>query len=195
MNQTELLLWSDTEKKIYALLSPTLNELGYRLIAIDTLLSPESKLVLYIDFAPLANKAIGIEDCIKVNKAINPTLDSNPEFAKIFNGPYELEVSSPGVERPLKQRDDFKTFQGHRARIHLTRPLTPEEIKNEAYLSSNPTQKNFLGNLRGIEEDQLHMGIPREAKKNQIVEESVWIPIGLITKAHLEPEFKIKGRK
>jgi ribosome maturation factor RimP len=221
MKQTDtttpnLLLWTESERKIYSLLSPLLKGLGYRLIAIDAFLVREAKLVLYIDFDVPSDTpgktAIGIEDCIKVTKAINPFLDTNSEFETIFNGPYELEVSSPGAERPLKQLEDFKAFEGRRARIQLARPLTAQEIKNEAYLSSNPTQKNFLGNLRGLEADQLKIGIPKlsgdalkpkkpgqkisQKKLNEsLQEESVWIPLGLITKAHLEPEFNLKGRK
>ncbi|HET9782004.1 MAG TPA: ribosome maturation factor RimP [Candidatus Dormibacteraeota bacterium] len=94
---------------IKELLEPTLNHMGYELYAIDQSGQSGRTLRISIDH----NDPITIEDCERVSKVAGPLLDR----ANLINGPYELEVSSPGAERPLRGRNDYDRFSGKRVNI------------------------------------------------------------------------------
>ena len=63
---------------------------------------------------------INVEDCENVSRHVNKFLDENPDMPELDKGRYYLEVSSPGVERPLYTLDDYTRFQGREARIRLS---------------------------------------------------------------------------
>ena len=94
---------------IKELLEPTLNHMGYELYALDQSGQSGRTLRISIDH----NEPITIEDCERVSKVAGPILD----HANLIPGPYELEVSSPGAERPLRSRQDYERFNGKRANI------------------------------------------------------------------------------
>ncbi len=62
---------------------------------------------------------INVDDCENVSRKINKFLDENSQLPELDKGRYYLEVSSPGVERPLYTLDDYIRFQGREARIRL----------------------------------------------------------------------------
>ncbi len=64
-------------------------------------------------------KPMTVEDCVRISRQLSPKFD----LAESLNGRYTLEVSSPGVERPLVRLQDFERFTGHVARIELEAPL------------------------------------------------------------------------
>lgn len=162
-------------------LRPLVEPLGYEILHLEVHNSREKVLRLYIDFSvepvgshPKENgSAIGIEDCVKVTRALNEVLGDEEateipapprseiaiKIDSLFSGPYELEVSSPGVDRPLRHSGDFTRFDGQEARVHTFRPLTGEEAMNADYISKNPKQKNFLGTLRGVSENAVIMDL------------------------------------
>ena len=124
------------------------------------------------------------------------------EVTAIFGeGGYELEVSSPGIDRPLRTERDFEKFRGREIRVHTFRPLTAEETSNPVYQAKNPKQKNFLGTLKGIQEGKVRIALnltgghdKTQKKKKPSSEvtnsaEEVAIPLPLISKANLEPTF------
>jgi ribosome maturation factor RimP len=109
---------------------------------------------LYID----KPDGINVNDCVSVSRQMGDLLDVNVEDI----GPYSLEVTSPGPERPLAKQEDFDKFKGSRAKIKTSRPLNG--------------QKNFTGVLRGISGEQVNL---------QIGEQTVAIPYQDISKARL----------
>jgi ribosome maturation factor RimP len=94
---------------IKELLEPTLNHLGYELYALDQSGHSGRTLRISIDH----REPITIEDCERVSRVAGPLLDRS----NLIAGPYELEVSSPGAERPLKARRDYDRFHGKRVNI------------------------------------------------------------------------------
>ena len=109
-------------------------------------------------------RTIGIEDCVKVTRALDEALDQIPEIEGIFHGAYELEVSSPGVDRPLRRKKDFERFAGKLVRLHTFRALSEEEIGNREYFSRNSKQKNFVGELKGMNGDRIKLAISQGEK-------------------------------
>ena len=63
---------------------------------------------------------INLEDCETVSRRVNKFLDENSDMPELDRGRYYLEVSSPGVERPLYTLDDYTRFQGREARVRLS---------------------------------------------------------------------------
>ena len=94
---------------IKALLEPTLNHMGYELYALDQSGHSGRTLRISIDH----NEPITIEDCERVSRVVGPLLD----HAKLIDGPYDLEVSSPGAERPLRSHGEYERFNGKRVNV------------------------------------------------------------------------------
>lgn len=211
--------------RLIELISPLIAPLGYEIVHLEMHLGRQKILRLFIDFRESREgRNIGIEDCVAVTRALSAPaegqpganapetqdpLDAIPEFAAIFKGPYELEVSSPGVDRPLRTANDFARFSGRDARIHVYRPLTADELSNPNYQQKNPKQKNFVGTIQGFQNERVFLDVspsgtqkiskPKakaaDGKKdaarlrtNSV--EVVSIPLPLISKANLEPVFE-----
>ncbi len=171
-------------------IAPLVAPMGYEVVYLEVQTQRQKTLRVFIDFAEWSeDKTVGIEDCVKVAKALDEPLDTLPELEKIFKGTYELEVSSPGVDRPLRTLRDFERFSGRDARIHVYRPIQAEELENPAYQAKNPKQKNFLGKLLGLRNGKvlLFAGPDLEAKIDDAW--TVTLPLQLISKANLEPKF------
>jgi ribosome maturation factor RimP len=179
--------------------------LGYEVVHLEVQSHRQKTLRVFIDFANDAeNKTIGIEDCVAVTRALDTPLDEISEIEALLHGAYELEVSSPGVDRPLRQAKDFKRFAKREARIHTFRPLTADEMGNASYFAKNPKQKNFFGTLLGMSGDKVQLAVSpgpsaekgkskRKPKTNKEAETGanaeISIPLPLISKANLEPKF------
>lgn len=97
------------ETKIEELITPIVDELGYEVVRVALIGSINPTLQIMIDNKNL--KPIVIEDCVKVSKALSETLDENIDYQ------YNLEVSSPGVDRPLTKPEHFARFLGFDAKI------------------------------------------------------------------------------
>ena len=94
---------------IKELLEPTLKHMGYELYALDQSGQSGRTLRISIDH----NGPITIEDCERVSRVAGPLID----HSNLIAGPYELEVSSPGAERPLRSHGDYERFHGKRVNI------------------------------------------------------------------------------
>lgn len=91
------------------LLEPTLNHMGYELYSLDQSGQSGRTLRISIDHA----EPIKIEDCERVSRVVGPLID----HSELIKGPYELEVSSPGAERPLRSHQEYERFNGKRVNI------------------------------------------------------------------------------
>lgn len=112
---------SDKAKQIANLLSPTVQALGLELLGAEYLPAPGgATLRLYIDVAEaeLATRMVNIEDCEAVSREVSAQLDVEDPIT----GNYTLEVSSPGIERPLFTLAQFARHQGESAKVVLRLP-------------------------------------------------------------------------
>lgn len=121
------------------LLQPVVAGLGYELLGIEYLPGRADGLLrLYIDHP----EGICIEDCEQVSHQVSGVL----EVEDPIRGKYVLEVSSPGLERPLFALEHFQRFIGQQVKIRLQRPLL---------LEAGNTRKNFSGLLTGVENQDI----------------------------------------
>lgn len=102
--------------RLHNLLQPVVADLGYELWHIESIGSGKSAVVrLYID----APEGIDIDDCEKVSHDVSAALD----VADDGQAAYTLEVSSPGLDRPLVTAEHFERFIGERARVRMFAPV------------------------------------------------------------------------
>ncbi|HKJ22484.1 MAG TPA: ribosome maturation factor RimP [Gammaproteobacteria bacterium] len=141
--------------ELHRLIEPVVKRLGYELLGVD--FKPQGLLRIYID-SPLG---ITLSDCETVSHQVSGLLDVEDPI----NGAYTLEVSSPGLDRPLFTREHFSRFAGHRVRIQLH--------------GKQDGRRKFTGVLRGLQQDSV------------VIEEDghlVNVPMESIAKANLVPE-------
>jgi ribosome maturation factor RimP len=132
-------------RRIDELISPTVEDLGFELIRID--LSGQNNLCLQIMAEPLDGRGMTVEDCAKISRAVSAVLDVEDPIKDAFT----LEVSSPGLDRPLVKLRDFERFAGYEAKIELTHALDG--------------QRRFRGQLLGIAEDKVRVLAGDEEKQ------------------------------
>lgn len=133
--------------------------MGYELVGVE--FHPHSGnalLRIYID----NETGITVDDCEKVSRQVSGVLDVEDPIP----GHYTLEVSSPGLDRPLFEAAHFARFAGHRARVHLDLPLNG--------------RKKWVGLLKGLRNDQVVL----ESEGTELL-----IPLERIEKARLVPDF------
>ncbi len=115
------------------LIEPTLNELGFELVRARFLGSADKR-TLQVMAEPLdRTRTMTVDDCAEMSRAISAVLD----VADPVSGHYLLEVSSPGIDRPLTRLKDFERFEGFEARVELDAPIEG--------------QRRFKGRLLGVE--------------------------------------------
>jgi len=140
---------------VRALAEPLCASEGLELVHVEYQREANGRILrLYID----KPGGIVLDDCVAVSRQMGDILDVNLDDI----GPYNLEVTSPGPQRPLGKREDFDKFKGSRVKLKSSRPLNG--------------QRNFTGILKGISGGQVTL---------QIGEEAIVIPYQDISKARL----------
>jgi len=113
--------------------------------------------------AATAEDSVSIENCAQVSRDLSTLLD----VEDVVPGAYTLEVSSPGLDRPLRHADDYRRFSGRRAKL----------VMREAV----DGQKYFKGRLGGVDDEAVLIDA-EDGRRHRV-------PIGVITRANLEVEF------
>ena len=139
---------------------PVIEDLGYRLVRVRMM----SGNVLQI-MAERADGTLTIDDCETISRAISPVLDVEDPIS----GTYSLEVSSPGIDRPLVRPSDFEAWAGHEAKIELARPLAG--------------RKRYRGRLEGFADGEVRLFMPPEKAGDD--ELLIGLPFGDIAAAKL----------
>jgi len=105
------------------LLEPTLTHMGYELYSIEQSGQSGRTLRISIDHA----EPITIDDCERVSRIVGPLLD----HSSLIDGHYDLEVSSPGAERPLRGLPDYERFNGRRVNVRYVSGLTETVVEGQ----------------------------------------------------------------
>ncbi|MBD3348907.1 MAG: ribosome maturation factor RimP [Candidatus Eisenbacteria bacterium] len=104
------------DEELYGLALPTVEGTGFELVGVDDVVEHGRRVFrFYIDHP----RGVAVSDCASVSREIEYLLDARLDF----EGSYVLEVSSPGLEHPLKHEREYEHFRGRRARIVLHRPV------------------------------------------------------------------------
>ena len=120
----------DLPGRIESLIAPTIEAMGFAIVRVR--LSGGNKPSLQVMAERLDGGSIVIDDCAAISRAVSAILDAEDPIA----GPYSLEVSSPGIDRPLVRLGDFERFAGRQAKVKTGRPIDG--------------RKRFQGRLLGV---------------------------------------------
>ncbi|MCL5260656.1 MAG: ribosome maturation factor RimP [Gammaproteobacteria bacterium] len=150
----------DLAKKIANLIRPIITVMGYELWGCEMHLSGRYSLLrVYIDVLPCSpQKSVSLEDCTKVSNQISALLDVEDPIS----GGYQLEVSSPGLDRPLFELEQYRRFIGDTVQIKLSK--------------AELGRRNYTGRIESVTQDTVVINV-----LNQNFE----IPITNIDKANL----------
>ena len=100
-------------ERIARLIEPSIRAMGYNLVRVQY--SAGGRAVLQVMAERVDDGAMDVDDCAELSRTIAALLDVEDPIA----GPYTLEVSSPGIDRPLIKLDDYDRFAGHEAKVEL----------------------------------------------------------------------------
>ncbi|ACJ00277.1 ribosome maturation factor RimP [Rhodospirillum centenum] len=171
-------------ERIGRIIEPSVEAMGYELVRVQ--LSGGQRPTLQIMAERSDGAAMTVEDCADISRAVSALLDVEDPLP----GAYTLEVSSPGIDRPLTRLKDFERFAGFEARLETKAPVDG--------------RKRFRGFLAGIEDDAVRLALPVEKKARKGAKAAptrdaadageagdaeatlVVIPFGLVLKAKLE---------
>lgn len=159
----------DKARDIAALLAPTVQSLGLELLGIEYLPAPGGATVrLYID-VPVdesETRAVGIEDCEAVSREVSAQLDVEDPIS----GNYTLEVSSPGVDRPLFDAAHYARFVGEQVKVGLKLP--------------QEGRRRLAGRIVSVEARSVVLDVDGQAFE---------VPLDNIDKARLVPDWAALG--
>lgn len=145
-------------KQIFELAEPQCQFDGLELVHVELQGEPGGKILrLYID----KPGGVTLDDCIQLSRSLGDLLDVNLDDI----GQYRLEVSSPGLNRPISKRQDFERFKGHPIKLKTIRP--------------RDGRRNFSGVLMGITDDSVKLSVG---------DQMVLFPFESIQKANLKAQ-------
>ncbi|CAN7450705.1 ribosome maturation factor RimP [Phenylobacterium sp. LjRoot225] len=145
--------------QLLELLDPVAEATGYEIVRLRLMGADEQRRLQIMAERP-SDGDMNVEDCARLSRAISEIMDA----ADPITGEYVLEVSSPGVDRPLTRLKDFTTYEGYEARLELDRIAEG--------------RKRFRGLLAGAEADNVAIDLDGE-------EHTALIPFAWITEAKL----------
>lgn len=127
------------EDKVNRLIENEVESLGYEAVKILLRLESRRKLIrVYID---REDRGVTLDDCVEVSRALGFVLDD----VERLGGGYKLEVSSPGINRPLVKPQHFRRFAGERAKV--------------VFLDEGDSKKSLTGNILETDEEKLTLSL------------------------------------
>lgn len=162
----------DTPRQLMQLIGPVCVDAGYDLVEVEYSQGPQGWLVrVYIDFPQDSQKSIGFQDCENLSHELAALLDVEDPIPH----KYHLEVSSPGVDRPLRKPEDFRRYQGKDVKVSLHTGLDG--------------RRNYKGRLESISEDGTTVTVMVDQDKFDL-------PLADLSSAKLIPDWNslMKGK-
>jgi ribosome maturation factor RimP len=135
------------EERVIALIEPTAEGLGYRLVRVRVSGNRRKRLQIMAERA--SDGEMGIDDCTRLSRALSAALDLEDPI----QGEYDLEVSSPGIDRPLMRIEDFERFKGHAAKLETAAMIDG--------------QRRFKGEIAGVEGQTIVLATEHGEKRLQ----------------------------
>ncbi|MEE2809826.1 MAG: ribosome maturation factor RimP [Pseudomonadota bacterium] len=134
----DLIAKAAIDRRLAEIITPVIEDLGYELVRVRLMSGKETTLQIMAD---KPDGGIEVDDCAAISTAVSATLDVEDPILDA----YTLEVSSPGIDRPLTRLKDFDMFEGYEAKLE-----TDELIDG---------RRRFKGVLAGIEDDEVLINV------------------------------------
>jgi ribosome maturation factor RimP len=146
--------------QLAAIAEPVLTDLGFRLVRV--VLSGRNGTTVQI-MAERPDGTISVKECADISRRLSPVLDAHDPI----QGQYTLELSSPGIDRPLVRPSDFEDWAGYEAKIEMKELIAG--------------RKRFRGTLEGVEGEEVRI----EVEFDQLGRQVIGLPIRLVAEARL----------
>ncbi|MEE4120265.1 MAG: ribosome maturation factor RimP [Paracoccaceae bacterium] len=140
---TDLVAKTSIDQRLAAILTPVIEGMGFELVRVR-LMSGRSKTLQIMADRP--EGGIGVDECGDISTAVSATLDVEDPIEDA----YTLEVSSPGIDRPLTRLKDFEVWEGYEAKIETTELIDG--------------RRRFRGILQGVEDGEVLIEIEAEGQ-------------------------------
>lgn len=140
---TDLIAKSAIDQRLASIITPAIEGLGFELVRVRLMGGRTRTLQIMAD---RPEGGIEVDDCAKISTAVSAVLDVEDPL----DDPYVLEVSSPGIDRPLTRLKDFDAWEGYEARIETTELIDG--------------QRRFKGVLRGAEDQDVLIEIESQGE-------------------------------
>lgn len=161
LHEARIVTEEGLDARVAAIVEPVINDLGYRLVRVK--ISAANGCTLQI-MAERPDGTMSVHDCEEISRAVSPALDVDDPI----NRAYHLEISSPGIDRPLVRESDFVRWAGHEAKVEMAVPLDG--------------RKRFRGILTGVDNSQAILRL-LDAPEGAV--NPVLLPLGDIDEARL----------
>ncbi len=147
---------SELLHRIEDIVQPTVGGMGYEVVRIA--MSKGGTLQIMVE--PADGRPMGIEDCATLSRALSAVLDVEDPISSA----YTLEVSSPGIDRPLTRPKDYQRWSGHLVRVEVAQPIDG--------------RRRFKGILVGLEDGTVKLNLDDGTEAH--------LPLAAVTRAKLE---------
>ncbi len=135
----DLIAKAAIDRRLAEIVSPVIADLGFELVRIRLMSGKQTTLQIMAD---KPDGGIEVDDCAEISNAVSASLDVEDPILDA----YALEVSSPGIDRPLTRMKDFEMFEGYEAKLETTELIDG--------------RRRFKGELAGVEGDEVLINIP-----------------------------------
>lgn len=136
---SDLVAKTAIDRRLAAIVAPVIEGMGFELVRLRLMAGKKPTLQIMAD---RAGGGIEVEDCAEISRQVSAVLDIEDPI----EGEYTLEVSSPGIDRPLTRLKDFDRWDGYEARLETTELIDG--------------RRRFKGVLQGVEDDEVLIEIP-----------------------------------
>ena len=123
--------------RIERLIAPTVEDMGFAIVRVQVSGGHRPRLQVMAERSD--GGSVSVDDCARISRAVSAVLDAEDPISSA----YFLEVSSPGIDRPLVRLDDFERFAGRQAKVKIGRPIDG--------------RKRFQGRLLGVAGDAVRL--------------------------------------
>ncbi len=160
-------------EELWSLTEPAVRDAGLELVELEWNREAEGWVLrVYVDLPPrsdgTAAASVSFDECERVSRDLSAALD----VADVIPHAYRLEVSSPGIDRPLRRLVDFQRFAGHEVKVRTTDPVDG--------------RRNFSGTLRGADGGVVLLDCDGREYR---------LPVDAIARAHLVPDWEAEFRR
>lgn len=147
--------------EVAGLVEPVLEDLGFRLVRV--IVSGRDGGTVQV-MADRSDGTVTIDDCAAISRRLSPVFDAHDPVA----GGYNLEISSPGIDRPLVRPSDFEAWAGYEAKVELKELIDG--------------RKRFRGEIEGFEDGEIRLEVDLGADEGRQV---IGLPVELVAEAKL----------
>jgi ribosome maturation factor RimP len=144
---TDLIAKAAIDRRLAEIVQPTIEGMGFELVRVRLMGGQKKTLQI---MAERPEGGIEVDDCARISTAVSAVLDVEDPLSDA----YTLEVSSPGIDRPLTRLKDFETWSGYEAKLE-----TQEAIDG---------RKRFRGSLAGVEDDEVLLTLEAEGDAGEV---------------------------